>query len=108
MKFKQVLFLMLFPILLAACAEPYSRGAKREIRKDINCETAQEDIKILEKEKASAGKQLAAGVRSVLPVSAVVGILKGTWRDRTKVATGDYNKAIENKIKEIKWSCGLP
>ena len=99
---------MLFPILLAACAEPYSKGAKREIRKDINCETAQEDIKILENEKASAGKQLAAGVRSVLPVAAVVGILKGTWRDRTKVATGDYNKAIDNKIKEIKWSCGLP
>lgn len=108
MKFKQALFLMLLPILLAACAEPYSQRAKREIRKDINCKTAQEDIHILEKEKASANKQLAAGVRSVLPVSAVVGIVRGTWSDRTKVATGDYNEAIENKIKEIKWSCGLP
>ena len=107
MKFKRWVLLFVLPIFLAACAEPYSRGAKREIRKDINCETAREDIRLLEKEKASVGKQLASGVRSVLPVAAVAGILKGTWRDRTKVATGEYNKAIEKKIRDIKWSCGL-
>ena len=92
--------------LVAACAEPISKEGKRTLRKDFECATAKEDIRILEKERASNLKRLAAGVRSILPVSAVVGLLKGTWKDRTKVAAGDYNKAIDRRIREIKATCG--
>ena len=104
---KGIVGLIVMGFLVVGCAEPITKKTKREIHKGINCDTAQRDIQILEKEKATVGKRLVAGVRTVLPVAAVIGVLKGTWNDRAKVATGDYNRAIERKIKEIKASCGL-
>ncbi len=103
---KKTYLLLLLAFFVTACAEPISKEGKRTLRKDFQCATAKEDIRILEKERASNLKRLAAGVRSILPVAAVVGILKGTWKDRTKVAAGDYNKAIDRRIREIKAVCG--
>jgi hypothetical protein len=92
-------------ILLAGC-HTIPQKAKDDLAKPIDCSTADEDIATLEKERASAGKKLGAGVNMIMPASAVVGILSGDYSDRVKVASGQYNKDIEKKIAEIKAACG--
>jgi len=49
----------------------------------------------------------AAVVKSILPISLVVNVASGTEGDQAKVASGEYNKMIDNKIAEIKQQCGM-
>ncbi len=105
---KGMIGLFVLGFLVTGCAEPVTQKTKQMMAKDINCATAQKDIETLEKEKKRIHEErVKAGVRSFVPVSAVAGILKGTWRDRTKVFSGEYVEAMEKKIKEIKEACGI-
>lgn len=81
--------------------------AKQDLAKPVNCETAPQDIEALEGEKASVAKQIAEGVTAVAPAGAVIGILTLQEGDKLKVAVGEYNHQITEKIKEIKSTCGL-
>lgn len=92
--------------LLVSCSS-ISKDAKAKLAKPINCETAKKDIAMLEKEKASVARQAAAGVTSILPVGAALALVTGDTKARAKVATGAYNRQIDEKIAEIKKTCGL-
>ncbi len=104
--------------LFTACAlsllvvfAPTGKGQKA-MAKSIDCSDAKEDIAALEKEKASTLQRVAAGARFIVPVAVVVNIFQeGSGSDKVKerksVASGDYNKAIDAKIAEIKQTCGL-
>ena len=102
-------------ILLSACMHRENHSPRPTITeaeqasldKRVNCATARQDIATLEDEKASVGRRALAGVRSVIPFSAAAGILLGDYRDRVEVATGSYNEALENKILEIRTTCGI-
>jgi hypothetical protein len=102
-------------LVLSACSNrtnvsPFptiSSETKADLAAPVNCQTAHRDIKTLEDEKASVGKQILAGVRSIMPIAAVAGILMGDYRDRVQVATGQYDSDIEAKIKQIKTSCNI-
>ena len=98
-----VLFLTL---ALTACTS-ISPEAEQGLAKPVDCETAEADVAALEAEKASVAKQAAAGVRTILPAAAVVGILRRDMRNRAKVATGAYNRELEAKIDEIRQKCGM-
>src|SRR5262245_61671616 len=74
-----------------------SEESKANLSRPVNCATAEQDVDVLEKERASTGKQLLSGVRSVMPISAAVGILMGDYRDRVQVATGQYNNDLDKK-----------
>jgi hypothetical protein len=84
-----------------------SEEATSELNKPIDCRTARRDIQILEEERASVAKQILSGVRSVLPIAAVAGLLMGDYSDRVKVASGQYNDAIAAKIDHIRSICGI-
>ncbi len=88
--------------------EPISDQAKYDIDRPIDCATAQADIQTLEGEKVSSSDQAKAGIKMVVPASAARGILHGDYLDRGKVATGEYNDAIDAKIKKIKDTCNIP
>lgn len=102
-------------LMLSACADrknvsPFptiSENAQTSLSAPVNCATAPQDIKTLEEERASVGKRILSGVRSILPIAAVAGILMGDYRDRVEVASGKYNDDINNKIAEIKSTCGI-
>jgi hypothetical protein len=94
-------------ILIAACASPISQVAKDELAQPVNCATAEEDIRILEDEKASVVKQIENGVTAVAPVGAVIGIITMTEKDKLQVGTHYYNHKINEKIAEIKRKCGV-
>lgn len=83
------------------------KGGEEALKKGINCATAQQDIATLKDEKAGVGKQIMAGVSSVFPVSAVVGLLKGNYAENVQVSAGQYNADIDRKIAEIRHVCGV-
>ena len=94
-------------IFVAACASPISQQAKDELAQPINCDTALEDIRILEQERASAAEMAKEGVTALVPVGAVLGIITFTEDEKLSVASGDYNRKIDEKIAEIKRECGI-
>jgi len=85
---------------------PISEQAKYDLEKPIDCSTAEADIKVLESEKVSSSEQAKAGVKSIVPAAAARGILHRDYIDRAKVASGEYNAEIDQKIQEIKNKCG--
>ena len=95
---------------LVGCASEYKQEAKQEQaakNMPVNCATAQGDIAMLKSEKESAAKQAAAGVSAFTPVGAVAGLLSGTEGEKAQIASGDYNKALEQAITRIKTTCGI-
>lgn len=92
--------------VLAACA-PISQEAKDELKKPVDCRTAEGDLRVLKQEKASVAKQVLDGVTSMVPAGMIIGAVRGDAGDKLTVATGDYNKAIDAKIAKIKSTCGL-
>lgn len=112
-----VVYLILLGLVclnLAACETQYgnispvpsiSDQQRARLSRSVDCSTAKRDIAVLEKERASVGRQAVAGVRSVMPISAAAGILTGDYSDRYKVATGKYNDDINAKIDEIRAVC---
>lgn len=101
---------------LGACA-PVSEEAREAQAKPISCDTAEQDIATLEKEKADVADRVAAGARFVLPPVAVIDVFVGytqedepaeEWFDGKKeVASGEYNEKIDAKIAQIKEACNL-
>jgi len=84
-----------------------SEEAKADLKRPVDCHHAKRDLKVLEEEKASIAKQVLSGVRSLMPIAVVAGILMGDYGDRVEVATGQYNSDIEAKINQIKTACNL-
>jgi|GEM_PF-683009 hypothetical protein len=83
------------------------KGGEAALKKGINCATAKQDISTLQNEKSGVGQQILAGVSSVMPVSAVVGLLKGNYAENVQVSAGQYNADIDRKIEEIRGVCGV-
>jgi len=92
-------------VFLAGC-KSISQKERDDLAKPIDCSTSEQDIIALQSEKASAIKQAEAGSGLIMPTSAIIGILSGDYSNREKVASGQYNKDIDNKIAEIKAACG--
>lgn len=97
-----VIFLTMF---LSACASGQKK-VEKEMKMPINCATAEGDIRVLENEKTHVAEQIAEGVTAIFPAGLVLGILTGTEGTKIKVATGEYNKMIDERIAEIKSECG--
>ena len=106
MRYVKLVMVLCASALLVSCSS-ISKDAKTQLAKPINCETAKKDIATREKEKASVARQAAAGVTSILPVGAALALVTGDTKSRAKVATGAYNRQIDEKIAEIKKTCGL-
>lgn len=103
---KTTLVVGLFFLLLTACS-PASKQAQQDLAKPINCATAKGDIRALQAEKVNVGREIAAGVTSIVPISLVVNTATGNEKKNLQVATGEYNTMIDKKISEIKQSCGM-
>jgi len=97
--------------LLGGCASEYKKEAMQEEQAKtmpVNCNTADADLATLRSEKVSVAKQTEAGVGAFSPIGLVGGLVSGTEKEKTQVASGDYNKALDTKINEIKTTCHIP
>lgn len=79
-----------------------------QVSAPVNCATAEGDIRMLQSEKASVGQEIARGVTAIVPASAVVGVVSGQEKAKLEIASGDYNRMIDERIGEIRAQCNLP
>ncbi|MDD2927297.1 MAG: hypothetical protein PHE30_00400 [Candidatus Omnitrophica bacterium] len=102
---------VVFILVCAAGCRPYippiSAQTKDDLSRPIDCSRAREDIQALEQEKAEVAEQAKAGVKMFVPAAAARAILHGDYLDREKVASGEYNQDIDNKIQQIKEKCSI-
>ena len=94
-------------MLLTGCLNPKYKEGERQLKQPINCATAEGDIRLLQHEKSHVSDQMAAGVTSIVPAGAVVGLITGTEGEKLKIGSGDYNRRIDARIAEIKQECGV-
>ncbi len=108
----KILSLLVGLALLSGCGAPISEEARQMKAKPIDCADAKQDIAALRSERASVLRRVGAGARFIIPVAAVVNIFKegsgsGAVEEHRRIASGDYNKAIDAKIAEIKSTCNV-
>jgi len=98
-------------VVLGGCASEYKKEAAQEQAAKtmpVNCATGEDDIRTLQSEKVNVAKQTAAGVSAFTPIGLVGGLVTHTEGEKAQVASGDYNKALDAKIAEIKTTCNIP
>ena len=95
--------------IVVACAAQFQQQAQAlQGPIHINCATAEGDIRVLQHEKSHVAQQVAMGLTAIAPAGMVMGVLMGTEQTKLQVATGDYNRMIDQRIADIKMTCGLP
>ena len=90
---------------LAGCALQEKR-VEQSLDQPINCATSEGDIRVLQSEKAHVARQVVAGVTSLVPAGIVVGLATQTVGTKFRVATGEDNQKIDERIAAIKSKCG--
>ena len=109
-KFWTLMMVFCLTVSLSACASSMKKQekmAQQDEKKPVNCATAEGDIRALKSEKVHATQQLAAGITAIVPIGLVAGVATGTEGTKAQMATGEYNKKLDEKITEIKMQCGL-
>ena len=105
-KMNKVILLGCVVMLMPACAMKQKK-VEKEMKQPINCATAEGDIRVLQGEKAHVASEAANGVTAIVPASLVIGLVTLTEGEKIRIATGEYNKAIDKRIAEIKAQCGV-
>ena len=90
--------------LAAGCAMQ-EKQTMESLDQPINCATAEGDIRVLQGEKAHVAQQIVSGATAIAPAGIVLGILTGTEGTKLQVATGDYNRKIDDRIAAIQSTC---
>lgn len=99
-----------FVLNLSACGIRAHKRKKIEQelqQQPISCATAEGDLRVLKSEKAHVTEQIMMGVTSIIPIGLVVGVVTLTEWEKIKIATGEYDKKIDQKIAEIKEQCNI-
>jgi hypothetical protein len=91
--------------LLSACAMTEKKDAAAAQAMPVNCTTAAGDLRVLNNEKASTAAKIGNGISMIAPIGLVAGLVTGTEKTKYEVTTGEYNKALDTKIAQIKAAC---
>jgi hypothetical protein len=66
-------------VLVVACAAQFKQQEHTlQQPSRINCTTAEDDIRMLQNEKARVAQQVAMGVTAIAPAGLVLGVVTGT------------------------------
>jgi hypothetical protein len=107
-KILTLIFILL--ALVAGCSSKPPAPEKQvqaSLEKQIDCSTAQADIKALNSEKARTSQEIEAGASSIIPIGAVAHLFGGSEKASLEIGTGEYNKKLDAKIDEIKKQCNI-
>jgi len=88
-------------------AEKEAKQIEDNLNNPVSCSTAEADIRTLESEKAHTSEQVGKGITSIVPVSLVVNVVQGDEDESLKIATGHYDRLLDDKIAKIKKECGV-
>jgi hypothetical protein len=92
-------------VLLSGCAIESKKTAEKIQAMPINCATADGELRVLESEKKTTLQRIGAGVATVVPIGLVVGLVTATEGTKYRIASGQYNTMIDDKIAEIGQTC---
>jgi hypothetical protein len=92
-------------VLASGCAMQEKKDMAAAQAMPVNCATAQGDLRVLNSEKASTASKIGNGISMVAPIGLVAGLVTGTEKTKYEVSTGEYNKALDTKIAQIKAAC---
>jgi hypothetical protein len=92
-------------VLLSGCAMQEKKEAAAAQAMPINCASAPGDLRVLNSEKASTASKIGNGISMIAPIGLVEGLVTGTEKTKYQVSTGEYNKALDTKIAQIKAAC---
>ncbi|MEO1309602.1 MAG: hypothetical protein AAFV51_01375 [Pseudomonadota bacterium] len=93
---------------LAVCAcSTIPEETQAALDKPVNCETAEEDIAVLEDALPGGRAKARAVIRSVTPAGLVMGAVSRDLRDRAKVVSGTLEADLYNKMADIYEECDL-
>jgi outer membrane murein-binding lipoprotein Lpp len=92
-------------VVLSGCAMQEKKEAAAAQAMPINCASAPGDLRVLNSEKASTASKIGNGISMVAPIGLVAGLVTGTEKTKYEVTTGEYNKALDTKIAQIKAAC---
>ena len=104
---KAILLLVCVVLLMPSCTVFKQKETIEWMGDPINCSTAEGDIRMLQEEKANVAQQILAGVSAITPAGFVIGVVTGTEQTKLTVATGEYDRMIDERIAEIKAKCGI-
>ena len=91
---------------LAACADTPPKPDPTSIRPD--CINQREQVRRLEQEKASIEERIVRGAKTASP-AVLMSLRDGdNIKQNADISLGDYNKAVDAKIAEIRRVCGTP
>ena len=96
--------------LVAGCssnAPAPKQQVEASLSAPIDCSKAQQDIALLNSEKARTSQEIEDGASSIIPVGAVAHLFGGSEKETFEIGTGQYNKQLDDKIAEIKSACGM-
>ena len=111
MKFRSLLIFISCSVLVTGVyagdtqAEKEAKQIEANLNAPIDCRTAEGDIRVLMSEKAHASEQASKGVTSIVPVGLVINVVQGDEDESLSIATGHYDKLIDDKIAQIKKKC---
>ncbi|MEO1242424.1 MAG: hypothetical protein AAFX54_10985 [Pseudomonadota bacterium] len=98
-------FLSALALVVTACATiPDETNAGLD--KPIDCSTADEDVAALTSAIPGRRERRRVVLKSLTPVGAATGIITRDYRDRARVATGQLERDLNNKIADIYEQCG--
>jgi hypothetical protein len=92
-------------VVLSGCAMQEKKEATAAQAMPVNCAQAPGDLRVLNSEKASTASKIGNGVSMIAPIGLVEGLVTGTEKTKYEVSTGEYNKALDTKIAQIKAAC---
>jgi hypothetical protein len=91
--------------MVSGCAEHEKKDLAAAQAMPVNCATAAGDLRVLNSEKASTASKIGNGISMIAPIGLVAGLVTGTEKTKYEVTTGEYNKALDTKIAQIKAAC---
>jgi hypothetical protein len=91
--------------IVSGCASTEKKNLAAAEAMPVNCATAPGDLRVLNSEKASTASKIGNGISMVAPIGLVAGLVTGTEKTKYEVTTGEYNKALDTKIAQIKTAC---
>jgi hypothetical protein len=90
---------------VSSCAMEEKKHAAAAQAMPVDCATAPGDLRVLNSEKASTASKIGNGISMIAPIGLVAGLVTGTEKTKYEVTTGEYNKALDTKIDQIKAAC---
>tara|TARA_B100000686_G_scaffold216637_1_gene223612 strand:+ start:439 stop:747 length:309 start_codon:yes stop_codon:yes gene_type:complete len=67
-----------------------------------NCANAGPQITTFGRERADTNECIVSGIKTVVPVSAIVHLFRVKLKREASIVTGDYNRLLDGKIEQIK------